>query len=384
MRILLTSDWHIGKTLFSKNLLEEQAKFFEDTFFAYLKEVKPNLLINAGDIFDRPIPDLDSLRLFEGVIKRLYEEKVQSLFILGNHDSRRASIHCELLKEVGITIARDLTSFFNPLRFDNSGTKVYLYVLPYLSLREYEEEVKEQDFENTADFLTNLLKKWTSHIKKPAILVSHLAVSGTVWTDEELPLKGLSREYLLPLECFSAFDLVFLGHLHSPQVHQGKFIYPGSPLPYSFDLSTKERGFTLIEIKDGRLSHLEQIPLPSPYELKVYVDYFENLRRLPQDRAYVKVVLKDKQPIYEVERELRKVFPNLMTLLYEEDERKENSANFYAFMEEGRSTSFELEPLTVFKNFYKHILGKEIEEEVWQVFNKYYQKFIGEVEKYGH
>lgn len=384
MRILLTSDWHIGKTLFSKNLLEEQAKFFEDTFFAYLKEVKPNLLINAGDIFDRPIPDLDSLRLFEGVIKRLYEEKVQSLFILGNHDSRRASIHCELLKEVGITIARDLTSFFNPLRFDNSGTKVYLYVLPYLSLREYEEEVKEQGFENTADFLTNLLKKWTSHIKKPAILVSHLAVSGTVWTDEELPLKGLSREYLLPLECFSAFDLVFLGHLHSPQVHQGKFIYPGSPLPYSFDLLAKERGFTLIEIKDGRLSHLEQIPLPSPYELKVYVDYFENLRRLPQDRAYVKVVLKDKQPIYEVERELRKVFPNLMTLLYEEDERKENSANFYAFMEEGRSTSFELEPLTVFKNFYKHILGKEIEEEVWQVFNKYYQKFIGEVEKYGH
>jgi len=384
MRILLTSDWHIGKTLFSKNLLEEQAKFFEDTFFAYLKEVKPNLLINAGDIFDRPIPDLDSLRLFEGVIKRLYEEKVQSLFILGNHDSRRASIHCELLKEVGITIARDLTSFFNPLSFDNSGTKVYLYVLPYLSLREYEEEVKEQSFENTADFLTNLLKKWTSHIKKPAILVSHLAVSGTVWTDEELPLKGLSREYLLPLECFSAFDLVFLGHLHSPQVHQGKFIYPGSPLPYSFDLSTKERGFTLIEIKDGRLSHLEQIPLPSPYELKVYVDYFENLRRLPQDRAYVKVVLKDKQPIYEVERELRKVFPNLMTLLYEEDERKENSANFSAFMEEGRSTSFELEPLTVFKNFYKHILGKEIEEEVWQVFNKYYQKFIGEVEKYGH
>ena len=384
MRILLTSDWHIGKTLFSKNLLEEQAKFFEDTFFAYLKEVKPNLLINAGDIFDRPIPDLDSLRLFEGVIKRLYEEKVQSLFILGNHDSRRASIHCELLKEVGITIARDLTSFFNPLRFDNSGTKVYLYVLPYLSLREYEEEVKEQGFENTADFLTNLLKKWTSHIKKPAILVSHLAVSGTVWTDEELPLKGLSREYLLPLECFSAFDLVFLGHLHSPQVHQGKFIYPGSPLPYSFDLLAKERGFTLIEIKDGRLSHLEQIPLPSPYELKVYVDYFENLRRLPQDRAYVKVVLKDKQPIYEVERELRKVFPNLMTLLYEEDERKENSANFSAFMEEGRSTSFELEPLTVFKNFYKHILGKEIEEEVWQVFNKYYQKFIGEVEKYGH
>jgi len=384
MRILLTSDWHIGKTLFSKNLLEEQAKFFEDTFFAYLKEVKPNLLINAGDIFDRPIPDLDSLRLFEGVIKRLYEEKVQSLFILGNHDTRRASIHCELLKEVGITIARDLTSFFNPLRFDNSGTKVYLYVLPYLSLREYEEEVKEQGFENTADFLTSLLKKWTSHIKKPAILVSHLAVSGTVWTDEELPLKGLSREYLLPLECFSAFDLVFLGHLHSPQVHQGKFIYPGSPLPYSFDLLAKERGFTLIELKDGRLSHLEQIPLPSPYELKVYVDYFENLRRLPQDRAYVKVVLKDKQPIYEVERELRKVFPNLMTLLYEEDERKENSANFYAFMEEGRSTSFELEPLTVFKNFYKHILGKEIEEEVWQVFNKYYQKFIGEVEKYGH
>jgi len=63
MRILLTSDWHIGKTLFSKSLLEEQAKFFEDTFFACLKDVKPDLLINAGDIFDRPIPDLDSLKL---------------------------------------------------------------------------------------------------------------------------------------------------------------------------------------------------------------------------------------------------------------------------------------------------------------------------------
>jgi exonuclease SbcD len=328
MRILLTSDWHIGKTLFSKNLLEEQAKFFEDTFFACLKDVKPDLLINAGDIFDRPIPDLDSLRLFEEVIKRLFEGKVKSLFILGNHDSRRASIHSDLLRMVGITIARDLTYFFNPLTLDSLGTKIYLYVLPYLSLREYEEEVEGQGFENTADFIKSLLKNWISRIKKPAILVSHLAVSGTVWTDEELPLKGLSREYLLPLECFSAFDLVLLGHLHSPQVHQGKFIYPGSPLPYSFDLLGKERGVTLLEIKDGKVSHLERIKLPSPYELKVYVDYFENLKRLPRDRALVKVVLKDKQPIYEVERELRRVFPNLLTLVYEEDERRENFPDF--------------------------------------------------------
>ncbi len=384
MRILLTSDWHIGKTLFSKNLLEEQAKFFEDTFFACLKDVKPDLLIIAGDIFDRPIPDLDSLNLFEEVIKRLFEEKVQSLFILGNHDSRRASIHSDLLRNVGIIIARDLTHFFTPLTFDSSGKKVYLYVLPYLSLREYEEEVEEQGVENTADFLERLLKKWASNVKKPAILVSHLAVSGTVWTDEELPLKGLSREYLLPVECFSAFDVVFLGHLHTPQVHQRKFIYPGSPLPYSFDLSAKERGVTLIELEDGRVSHLERISLPSPYELKVYVDYFENLKRLPQDRALVKVVLRDKHPIYEVEKELRKVFPNLMTLVYEEDEGRESFAELLSFLDEDKATSFELEPLTVFKNFYKHILGKDLEEEVWQVFNKYYQKFIGEVEKYGN
>jgi exonuclease SbcD len=384
MRILLTSDWHIGKTLFSKNLLEEQAKFFEDTFFACLKDVKPDLLINAGDIFDRPIPDLDSLRLFEEIIKRLFEGKVKSLFILGNHDSRRASIHSDLLRMVGIIIARDLTYFFNPLTLDSLGTKIHLYVLPYLSLREYEEEVEGQDFENTADFIKSLLKNWISYIKKPAILVSHLAVSGTVWSDEELPLKGLSREYLLPLDCFSAFDLVLLGHLHSPQVHQGKFIYPGSPLPYSFDLLGKERGVTLLEIKDGKVSHLERIKLPSPYELKVYVDYFENLKRLPQDRALVKVVLKDKQPIYEVEKELRKVFPNLLTLVYEEDERRENFPDFLSFLDEDKATPFELEPISVFKNFYKHIVGRELEEEVWQVFNKYYQKFVGEVERYGY
>jgi exonuclease SbcD len=285
---------------------------------------------------------------------------------------------------VGITIARDLTYFFNPLTLDSLGTKIYLYVLPYLSLREYEEEVEGQGFENTADFIESLLKNWISRIKKPAILVSHLAVSGTVWSDEELPLKGLSREYLLPLECFSAFDLVLLGHLHSPQVHQGKFIYPGSPLPYSFDLLGKERGVTLLEIKDGKVSHLERIKLPSPYELKVYVDYFENLKRLPQDRALVKVVLKDKQPIYEVERELRKVFPNLLTLVYEEDEGRENFPDFLSSLDEDRSTPFELEPISVFKNFYKHIVGRELEEEVWQVFNKYYQKFVGEVERYGY
>jgi len=384
MRILLTSDWHLGKNFFNvKNLLDEQAKFFEDIFFPFLKDVKPNLLINAGDIFDRPIPDIESLSFFEEVVKKLFENRVRSLFILGNHDSKRASIHGDILDMVGITIARDLNYFFNPIPFGSGDAKVYIYLLPYLTLREYLEEVEEQSFEKTADFIANLLKGYSEHIKKPAILVSHLAVWGTKFSDEEQPLKGLSSEFLIPWECFSAFDLVLLGHLHNPQVHQKKFIYPGSPLPYSFNLIEKRRGATLIELRDGKLSKLEMVELPSTYELKVYVDYFENLKNLPQDTAFVKVILKDKNPIYDVERELRRVFPNLVSITYEEEERREALPDSL-FTEEIDASSLDLEPLSLFKRFYKHIQNKEPREEEWQVFNKYYQKFLEEVERYGY
>ena len=99
MKILHTSDWHLGKSLFGKKLVDEQALFFEKTFFSLIKDIKPDILVITGDITDKSNPDLETLKLLSEILFWLFKEKIPSIFILGNHDSKRITLFKEFLKQ---------------------------------------------------------------------------------------------------------------------------------------------------------------------------------------------------------------------------------------------------------------------------------------------
>jgi len=386
MRILLTSDWHLGKNLFSVKLLKEQAKFFEDSFLPLLREAKPQLLIVAGDILDKPLPDQETLLFFEELLKQIHDLRIPSLLILGNHDSKRTSLHKSFLELGKIFMVDDLRFFFEPFSFeDEKGDRLNLYLLPYLPLFEFLERVKEikplvtREEVNHFYLLRHLFEGFTP--QRPALFISHFALKNGTFTGEEIQIRGFSSDYLFPEELFSCFDLVFLGHLHRAQRLREKFYYPGAPLPYSFETRNEKKGVFLFEFKEGTLTHSEFISLTPSYELLVLKGSFLELMNSKPVHSYVKIFLEEEAPIYQAFERLKERFPNLLSLEYLKPSENQEETSFV--FEEEEVLEFRLDPISLFKEFYSYSEGREIEEEFLRVYDKYLKEFYEKEEREG-
>jgi len=386
MRLLLTSDWHLGKNLFSVKLLKEQAKFFEDSFLPLLREVKPQLLIVAGDILDKPLPDQETLLFFEELLRQIYALGIPSLLILGNHDSKRTSIHKSFLELGKIFMVDDLRFFFEPFSLeDEKGERLNLYLLPYLPLFEFFEKVKERksfiirEEVNHLSLLRHLFEGFIP--KKPSLFISHFALKSGTFTGEEIQIRGFSSDYLFPEDLFTNFDLVFLGHLHRAQRLGEKFYYPGAPLPYSFETRNEKKGVFLFEFKEGTLVHSEFISLTPSYELLVLKGSFHELMNSKPVHSYVKILLEEEVPIYQAFERLKERFPNLLSLEYLKANENQEETSF--IFEEEEALEFRLDPVSLFREFYFYSEGREIEEEFLRVYDKYLKEFYEKEEREG-
>ncbi len=383
MKILLTSDWHLGKALYHQKLHNYQEKFFLQEFIPAMRDIKPDLLIVAGDILDRPIPDKDTLLLFEEILKELASSKIKTFFILGNHDSRRTSLHKYFLELGGLFVIDDLRFFFNPLTIsDEEGSKLNLYFLPYLSPYELEEILRERGVELdgvpkvfTRDLLKHLINE--IEIKRPAFLIGHFAISGFIFCGEELFIRGFNQDYLLDEDLFEGFDFLFLGHLHRYQVRNNRIFYPGAPLIYSFDNVKDRRGALLLEIYGAQIIHYKLIELTSPYEIMVIEDTFSNILKLPKTEAFLKIILTDNKPIYEAFQRLKEKFPNLLYLDYKKVLNEEQKSNLFLDYDDFNLDLIELkiDELELFKEFYKYVTNTDPEERIIRVFKEYLESF---------
>uniref|UniRef100_A0A832LVG0 Nuclease SbcCD subunit D n=1 Tax=Caldimicrobium thiodismutans TaxID=1653476 RepID=A0A832LVG0_9BACT len=379
MRLLLTSDWHLGKNLYQQKLLSKQAKFFLETFIPLLRDLSPDALLVAGDILDKPIPDQETLFFFEEFLKELASLKIPSFFILGNHDSRRTALHKYFLELAFIYIVDDLRFFLQPFKLKTEkGEGLNLYLLPYLPAFELLEKIPPLKQGLTSwhsitlrEILVYLLERM--ELERPAFLMGHFALERGIFSGEEINLRGLSNDYLLPAELFLSFDALLLGHLHRSQVHQGKFIYPGAPLPYAFETYGEERGVLLLEVKERTIQHQELIPLSPTYELKLLQGTFETLMSLPPTKAFVKILLEDEEPIYQVHQKLKTKFPNILYLDYVRNQG-EISKEVYSY-EEPVVEEMKFDERELFKEFYFFLEKREPEERVWKVFETYLEEF---------
>ena len=129
MRILHTSDWHLGKMLFGRSLLEDQTYFVDRVFLPLVEREHPDLILLAGDVFDRPIAPVEAIRLFDHFIEETHRLGVPLAVISGNHDGAdRMALGAPLLRENGVTIATKLEDVFRPILLSEG---VHCYLLPY-------------------------------------------------------------------------------------------------------------------------------------------------------------------------------------------------------------------------------------------------------------
>lgn len=279
LKIIHTSDWHLGQTFYQYERVEEHQLFLE-WLVEFSKEKLPDLLLISGDVFDTPNPSALSQKMFYSFLNTMHRScpNVQIIITAGNHDSgKRLEAPKPLLDEYKTTIVGALTVKDGEYQYDdiivpiikNGKYVANCIALPYLRVGEYPAHVETYS-EGIAYHIGNAVKKLD---KKglPIIMMGHLYATGSVLSEDD-PSERILVGDLQSVKIASWSDQISytaLGHIHKPQRVGGRedIRYSGAPIPMSFSEKGYCHGITYIELFTSGSKHIEQIEYASPVKL---------------------------------------------------------------------------------------------------------------------
>lgn len=312
MKILHTSDWHLGKMLYGRSLLEDQSYFINRVFLPLMEQEHPDLILLAGDVFDRQIAPVEAIRLFDHFVEETHRLGIPLAAISGNHDGAdRMALGTPLLRQSGVTIATKLEDVFQPLLLPEN---VHCYLLPYFEPQQVC-QLLGREVRGFQEAYRAVLDRVREQLVPGAVnlLVAHCFVMGGETSASESPTFVGGSSEVHPA-CFDGFSYVALGHLHRPQKAGRNGRYAGSPLKYSFDESMHRKSVTLVTLEDGQVQ-TECIPVQPMRDLRTISGTMEELLELGKhtpSEDYLYVELLDESPVYMPMDRLRPYFPNLL------------------------------------------------------------------------
>ncbi|MBI1377842.1 MAG: exonuclease subunit SbcD [Frankiales bacterium] len=331
MRLLHTSDWHLGRSLASAPQLDAQAEFL--TWLLELAvEREVDAVLVAGDVYDRAVPPVEAVRLLDDTFLAFASAGVPLVVVSGNHDSAvRLGFGRGLARASGIHLRTTLDALTDPVVLADEHGDVGVYGIPYLLPDAVMAELAAERSH------TSVLRAAADRIRADAaqrglsrtVVLSHAFVAGGAGADSERDIRvgGIGDAHAA---VFDGITYVALGHLHRPQdIRLGGsstvLRYSGSPLPYSFSESGDVKSVTLLELDDAGVAVVEAVPVPAGRPLREVRGRLEELlARAGTDLAglaecYVRVVLSDpSRPASPMER-LRAVWPHTLVLDFEPD-----------------------------------------------------------------
>jgi DNA repair protein SbcD/Mre11 len=347
MRLLHTSDWHLGRQFHGASLLQEQAAAL-DRIVALAAEAEVDAVLIAGDLYDRAIPPAEAVQLFNDTLARLSRAGAAVVAIAGNHDSHvRVSIYDPLLSAFGVTIRGDVRRAAEPVLVTprRGGAPVAIYPLPYLEpsvdgplLAALSEAGEAADSaprlshqEVTRRALERIRQDRANRPEQRSVLVAHTFVAGgeTSESERELTVGNVDR---VSVDTFAGFDYVALGHLHGSQQLDGpRVAYSGTPLPYSFSEQHQTKSVRIIELDAGGTAAVEIVPLGVGRPLRTLEGPIEALCSDPRHddarHAWVRVILTDDDLPLQAMARLRQRFPHVAELRHRPAERLRASAD---------------------------------------------------------
>ena len=255
MRFFHTADWHLGRIFHNVSLLEDQ-KYIIDQLITEIKHRKPDVVIIAGDVYDKAIPSEGAIRLLEDFINRVGGElDVPIIMISGNHDSgARLSFASSVLQKADVHIIGKSALDTSPIILNDEHGEVYIYPLPYLTPLMARSLYKDGEIKTHQDVIDRQVTCiLNDHPKdKRNVLVMHEFVTGAEESESErqLTVGGTSH---IDSGIVSAFNYVAMGHLHRPQsCGQEHIRYSGSLLKYSFSEVSHTKGVTEVIFEDRK------------------------------------------------------------------------------------------------------------------------------------
>lgn len=318
MRILHTADWHLGRLFHGLHLTEDQAYILEE-LHAVVRETKPDVLVIAGDVYDRAVPPTEAVTLLDETLSRLLlDAKLQIILIAGNHDSpERLGFGSRLLAAQGLHVCSALRPDWQPFPLADAHGEVWFAPLPFAepSLVRGVFSFEAEGCEAAMDFLVRrALDAIPAGARKVA--VAHAFVAGGTISESERALS-VAGSANVPPALFAPFDYTALGHLHNAQRAGSDSVrYSGSLLKYSFDEARQKKGCCLVELDADGATHVEEIALRPRRDVQKLEGYFDDIlqdrTRYPASDDYVCVSLLDAQAILDVHGQLRALYPNLL------------------------------------------------------------------------
>ena len=361
MRILHTSDWHLGRTFHGRVLDEAQAAF-ADHLVELVEAESVDAVVVSGDVYDRAIPPTASVSLLDDTLARL-SDRTRVVLTSGNHDSaQRLAFGSGLLRE-GLSIRARTAQVDRPVIIPDAdgGAGLYVYALPYLDPDGARESLPpllaarlgEGDAEapgplaRSHEAVVSGALRMVAHdlagrrsgggVRVPALVMAHaFVVGGRASEDSERDIRvgGVDS---VPGEVFStlggsaeagaagALDYAALGHLHRPQeIAQGttdgagasgpRLVYSGSPLPFSFSEADSPKSSVLLDLGPEGVTSLERVPTPAPYRaatLRGTLDELLGPLGDGHERDWVRVELTGPMPPETMAR-LKERFPDML------------------------------------------------------------------------
>ena len=325
MRILHTSDWHIGRQFHNVSLLDDQRVVLEQ-IINIIQSRDVDVLLIAGDIYDRSVPPASAVELLDDVLHRIcHELSVPVIMIAGNHDSAgRLSFGSRQLTEAGLHIVGPLSASWNPVVLKDEGGEVAFYGIPYVDPVIVNDVYGSQcaSHDDAIAYLAESIQKDIAGKGEKApsrtVLLSHCFIDGGDECDSERPLSMGGADKVSPRH-FEPFSYTALGHLHGRQFKGKPHIrYSGSPMQYSFSEERHKKVVTLVELSTSGAVEIDDIALDSPHRMRIIEGELEELvkqaERDEHSDDYLLVRLTDTRAILDPMGKLRKVYPNVLHL----------------------------------------------------------------------
>ncbi|MEV4993643.1 exonuclease SbcCD subunit D [Streptomyces niveus] len=358
MRFLHTSDWHLGRSFHRVSLLDAQAAFLDHLVATALTHQVDAVLV-AGDVYDRAVPPLSAVELFDRALHRLAEARVPTVMISGNHDSaRRLGVGAGLIDHAGIHLRTDPARCATPVVLADAHGDVAFYGLPYLEPALVREEFKAAKAGHEAVLTAALDRVRADLALRPdgtrSVVLAHAFVAGGAASDSErdITVGGVSA---VPTGTFDGVDYVALGHLHGAQALTERVRYSGSPLAYSFSESDHRKTMWLVDLGPGGEIDATRIDCPVPRPLArvrgALTDLLDDPALTRHEEAWIEATLTDPVRPADPMARLAERFPHTLSLVFDPDRGDEDIVASYAQRLQGRSDQ------EIAEDFVAHVRG---------------------------
>jgi exonuclease SbcD len=387
MKILHTSDWHLGRTLHGEDLHEHQVAF-HDWLVDLVREREVDVVVIPGDVYDRAVPPLSAIRLLGRTLARLAETTTVVL-TPGNHDSAdRLGFGRELMR-AGVHLLTDTPGLDHPVSVPDEHGEVLFFGLPYLEpdmarhdlVADGEEPLGRSHEAVTRAALDRVRERAAEHPGSRTVVLAHTFVSGGESSESErdLSVGGVDS---VPASVLRGFDYVALGHLHGCQDLTRSVgspaRYSGSPLAFSFSEKDHRKSVLLVELgapgagedpgADGgsAVTSVERIETPVPRRLTALRGPLEDV--LAQAGAHgedwLKAIITDTARPAHLQERLRSAFPHLLLTSYEPEGRESSDVT--------PEVRREADPLEVMDDFLGYVTGGDPNPREHEVMDEAY------------